>query len=53
MDLTQLYNTSAMLTNYLRSHANELPPSEERTKFEQLAQEQQNISERLKPQQNT
>jgi hypothetical protein len=51
MDLGQMYNNSAMLHDAFRSHANQLQDGSEKTKFEQLAQEQQSISDRLKPNQ--
>ena len=53
MDLEQMYNNSAMLHDAFRSHANQVQDSYEKTKFEQLAQDQQNISDRLKPNQNS
>jgi hypothetical protein len=51
MDLTQMYNQSAMLHDALRSHANQFSEGAEKNKFEQLAKEQQHISESLKPKQ--
>lgn len=47
-----MYNNSAMLHDAFRTYANQVQESSEKTKFEQLAQEQQRISDRLKPNQN-
>lgn len=52
MDLNQMYNNSAMLHDAFLSHANQVQESSEKTKFQQLAQEQQAISDRLKPNQS-
>ena len=52
MDLQQMYNQSAMLHDAFVAKANESADSGERQKFEQLANDQQSISDRLKPQAN-
>lgn len=51
MDLVQMYNNSAYLHDAFISHANQIQDESEKKKFEQLAQEQQSITERLKPNQ--
>lgn len=48
MDLNQMYNNSAMLHDAFMSQANQSQDSAEKQKFEQLAQEQKSISDRLK-----
>jgi hypothetical protein len=53
MDLVQMYNNSAMLHDALISYANQVQEEAEKKKFQQLAQEQQSISDRLKPTQTS
>lgn len=50
MDKDQLYNQSAMLHDALLAKANETRDANERGNYEQLASDQQGISDRLKPQ---
>lgn len=52
MDVQQLYNQSAMLKDALTSKANQSYSEGDKQKFQQLASDQQAISERLKPQEN-
>jgi hypothetical protein len=51
MDKEQLYNQSAMLHDALSAKANETRDQNERANYEQLASDQQGISDRLKPNQ--
>jgi hypothetical protein len=52
MNLEQMYNNSAMLHDAFRSYVNQVLDDSEQKKFQQLAQEQKSISDRLKPNQN-
>jgi hypothetical protein len=48
MDIRQMYNNSAMLHDAFRSKANEVNDSSEKQFFDQLANDQRAISDRLK-----
>jgi hypothetical protein len=50
MDLSQMYNNSAMLHNTFVAYANQSNDPAEKQKFKQLAEEQLSISNKLKPQ---
>jgi hypothetical protein len=52
VDLEQMYNNSAMVHDSFLSYVNQTQDDSEQRKFQQLAQEQQSISDRLKPNQN-
>lgn len=49
MDIQQMYNYSAMLRDALISKSNSTTNEKDKRKFDQLAKEQQNISDQLKP----
>lgn len=51
MDIQQMYNHSAMLHDAFVARANESKDDGERQKFNQLASDQQAISDRLTPNQ--
>jgi hypothetical protein len=48
LDIRQMYNNSAMLHDAFRSKANEVGDSSEKQFYEQLANDQRAISDRLK-----
>jgi hypothetical protein len=48
MDVRQMYNNSAMLHDAFRSKANEVSDSSEKQFYDQLANDQRAISDRLK-----
>jgi hypothetical protein len=49
LDIRQMYNNSAMLHDAFRSKANEVGDSSEKQFYDQLANDQKAISDRLKP----
>lgn len=53
MDSQQMYNQSAMLHDAFRAKANESTEASQKQKFEQLAQDQKSISDRLREDKNS